>query len=107
MCEGNHPANYKGCTVYKELQQKKYPALRPKQNPAKTRLNSGLNTQPGLSYAQITKNDQPQEIAHDTQPTASTMATNDIVELKNMVKSLMEQISTVLNLLTIVVTKLA
>lgn len=26
LCDGNHPANYKGCTVYKELQKLKYPA---------------------------------------------------------------------------------
>ena len=31
LCNGNHPANYKGCTVYKELQQKMYPALRKRQ----------------------------------------------------------------------------
>jgi hypothetical protein len=31
LCGGNHPANYKGCTAYKELQQKTYPPLQPKQ----------------------------------------------------------------------------
>ena len=28
LCTGNHPANYKGCTVYKQLQQKSFPTLR-------------------------------------------------------------------------------
>lgn len=28
LCEGNHPANYKGCTIYKQLQKSKYPSLR-------------------------------------------------------------------------------
>jgi len=28
LCNGNHPANYKGCMIYKELQRAKYPALR-------------------------------------------------------------------------------
>jgi hypothetical protein len=28
LCGGNQPENYKGCTGYKELQQKKYPPLR-------------------------------------------------------------------------------
>lgn len=34
LCDGNHPTNYKGCTVYKELQKQKYPPLRikPTQN---------------------------------------------------------------------------
>jgi hypothetical protein len=27
LCCGNHPANYKGCTVYKKLQKKTYPPL--------------------------------------------------------------------------------
>jgi hypothetical protein len=30
LCDGNHPANYKGCTAYKALQRKTYPPLRPK-----------------------------------------------------------------------------
>jgi hypothetical protein len=31
LCDGNHPANYRGCTVYKDLQRKTYPSLRLKQ----------------------------------------------------------------------------
>lgn len=31
LCSGNHPANYKGCAIYKDLQKQKYPALRNKQ----------------------------------------------------------------------------
>jgi hypothetical protein len=30
LCGGNHPAKYKGCTVYKDLQKKTYPPLRSK-----------------------------------------------------------------------------
>lgn len=30
LCEGNHPANYKGCTVYKELQKIRFPTPRSK-----------------------------------------------------------------------------
>lgn len=32
LCNGNHPANYKGCSVHKELQQKAFPSLRKKSN---------------------------------------------------------------------------
>lgn len=28
LCDGNHPANYKGCNVYRELQKIKYPSPR-------------------------------------------------------------------------------
>jgi hypothetical protein len=31
LCGGNHPMNFKGCTVYKDLQKKTYPPLRLKQ----------------------------------------------------------------------------
>jgi hypothetical protein len=31
LCGGNHPANYKGCMVYKDLQKKTYPPLHLKQ----------------------------------------------------------------------------
>lgn len=31
LCEEYDSANYKGCSVYKETQSKKYPALRPQQ----------------------------------------------------------------------------
>ena len=30
LWDGNHPANYKGCRVYQELQKSKYPPLRKK-----------------------------------------------------------------------------
>ena len=30
LCDGNHPANYKGCRVYQELQKSKYSPLRKK-----------------------------------------------------------------------------
>lgn len=29
-CGGNHPANYKGCVIRKQLQQKLFPRLREK-----------------------------------------------------------------------------
>jgi hypothetical protein len=45
------PANYKGCTVYKELQQKTYLPLRPKQYLLPSPLTRTLHTSPGVSYA--------------------------------------------------------
>lgn len=38
-CEGNHPASYKGCKVYKELQKKTYPPLTRKELPLSTDVN--------------------------------------------------------------------
>lgn len=28
LCQGQHPANYKGCIVFKEMQNRKFPPLR-------------------------------------------------------------------------------
>ncbi|KAG8323907.1 hypothetical protein J6590_104766, partial [Homalodisca vitripennis] len=66
LCEGNHPANYKGCSVYRELKQKSFPPIRPKVPESKTHDQSPRGAQevvrppspstvrilPGRSYAQ-------------------------------------------------------
>jgi hypothetical protein len=54
LCNGNHPANYKGCKIYKDL-QKTYAPLRLKQYTPPAPLQQTLHTQPGITYAQITK----------------------------------------------------
>jgi hypothetical protein len=46
-CVGNHPANYKGCMVYKDLQQKTFPPLRPKIYTPPPHLKQTLHTQFG------------------------------------------------------------
>lgn len=120
LCEGNHPANYKGCQIYKELQKTKYPALRKKSlsrdyHPTIQTTPSRQPARPvrsGTTYAQAMK-------SSGTQPTQSTghsilqssnkqipHRANDIDELKNMMKGLIEQMSTVLNLLTALVAKI-
>jgi uncharacterized membrane protein (DUF485 family) len=54
LCGGNHPASYKGRTVYKDLQKKTYPPLHLKQyTPAQ--IKQTLHTQPGVTHVQITK----------------------------------------------------
>jgi hypothetical protein len=50
-CDGNHPANYKGCTVYKDLQKKPYPPLQIKQYTPPALIQQTIHTQPGVSYA--------------------------------------------------------
>lgn len=61
LCERNHPANYKGCIVYRNFQKLKYPPMRRKQNSATVTNYSGKNiknikahqtTCPEVSYAQ-------------------------------------------------------
>ena len=52
----NHPANYKGCTVYKELQRKTFPLLRQKIQTSDPTPNFIPNphVQHGVTFAQIT-----------------------------------------------------
>jgi hypothetical protein len=114
LCGGNHPANYKGCMVYKDLQKKTYPPLRPKIYTPPAQLKQTIYTQPGVSYAQVTKQSSytPTPIenvqnVHNVQYTNQHhQQTSDIQELKHMMKGLFEQMGTMLNLLTTVLNKL-
>jgi len=36
LCDGNHPANHKGCTVYKDMQKRTFSPLRSKQDGKKS-----------------------------------------------------------------------
>uniref|UniRef100_A0A6M2DSN3 Putative nucleic-acid-binding protein from transposon x-element n=1 Tax=Xenopsylla cheopis TaxID=163159 RepID=A0A6M2DSN3_XENCH len=107
LCGGNHPASYRGCTIYKETLKRKFPPLRPKiplnQPTAQPRIFSTTN--PGISYANIIKGTQPRAEAEEPPSSYNTNnhqsnSNNDINELKNMIKTLTEQMSTMLNLLT-------
>ena len=98
LCEGNYPANYKGCNVYKELQQKSFPTLRnkviiPTKNPNFNKI------QPGTSFAQIVAPSSEQEIEQ-------TQQSSEMKELKSMLKMMMEQMSTMLTVLNTVLSKM-
>lgn len=69
LCNGNHPANYKGCQVYQELQKVKYPTPYTKKNHATDHIKAQrklINFTPnhGQSYAAVTKGN-----THHTKPT--------------------------------------
>jgi hypothetical protein len=108
LCDGNHPANYKGCTVYKDLQRKTYPPLRLKQYTPPALIQQTLHTQPGVSYAQITsKNLPPMSTCAPAPPVNHPLQQfNDILDLKALMKNIFKQMGTMINLLTTVLTKL-
>lgn len=98
LCDGNHPANYKGCTVYKQLQQKMFPPLRKKEAPRKPTQPTQPTQQfveDGRTFADAVKN-------KGSNPQATE--NSDMSDLKLMLKTLMEQMSTMLNLLSAFVT---
>uniref|UniRef100_A0A1B0CRN6 Putative nucleic-acid-binding protein from transposon x-element n=1 Tax=Lutzomyia longipalpis TaxID=7200 RepID=A0A1B0CRN6_LUTLO len=119
-CRQNHPANYKGCEVYKALQRKLYPRLRNirEREMESGSANSGSSMRDGRTYVDAVNGSadgggasgpgpstQSNEIAQ-TQPAEM----NGMEELKEMMKQLMSQMSTnmtqmstMLNLLTTLV----
>lgn len=121
LCEGNHPANYKGCIVYQNLQKSRYPQLRRKHHMAdqtknpntdtNTRINKLIPSQSipsGTTYAQSVKDRQtnrdkpPQDIV--SQPDNGP---NEMKELMDMFKQIMQQMMTLTNLITTLTAKIS
>jgi hypothetical protein len=83
------------CTVYKDLQKETYPLLRLKQRTPPAQIKQTLHTQPGVTYARITKQNSytVTNIEYDQHINQSHQQTS-------------EKMGTMLNLLTSVLTKL-
>lgn len=98
-CHGSHPANYKGCAIHIQLQQKTYPRLRERQIRHRT-------TQPGLSYACATQSQPETPPSNGNQQTIIPIIqpNNDLAELKQMMKNLMDQMGTLINLMSMLIT---
>jgi len=101
-CHEKLPANYRGCMIHKQIQQQIYPRLR-------ERL---LETRPfptRLTYAQAIKRqtETPQTNIHvpPTHTTNTAHTANDLIELKQMMKNLIEQMGTLINLITLPINK--
>jgi hypothetical protein len=71
-------------------------------------IKQTLHTQSGVTYAQITKQNSyaATNIEQDQHINQPLQQTSDIQELKNSIKKLFEQMGTMLNLLTTMLTKL-
>lgn len=109
LCSENHSANYKGCKIYKELREKKFPHLRNKQsqkNPPGFAQPSYQLRQPNLSYAQVVSDKQEPLLFASQNGQVSHNQSDDICELKNMMKDMMKQIIPLVNLLTTLVSKM-
>jgi len=114
LCNGNNPANYKGCTVYKDLQKRTSPPLRRNQEGKHPHALAHLHITSASSYATALKFSLTRTLTVDSQPELQNThrqqpypPQTDIQELKAMLKGLMEQMDTMLNLLTTLVSKLA
>lgn len=111
LCQGSHPANYKGCTVYRDLLNLKNPQKAiPQQNINKeTYQQNNSRTsyiQPNArpSYAQIT-HARPENPNTNSTNIEDTM-TRFLTEFKEMFNQLLNQNSMILNMLTMVINKI-
>lgn len=118
LCNNNHPANYKGCTVYKELHQRRRhfvgskharlphpqqpqhpPVDQSNYQPANQPTSHATNKHSTRSYANVTGNDTTQNNSDNSSTSVDLMLTKFLDELKSVVNPL-------ITLLTTVITKL-
>ena len=124
-CQGDYPANYKGCSAYKTLYSNKYPKLRTKgvtyQTPSspkfiltripptnQTRSPTKLNT-PSTSFAQAVQGTRNTPNSHRDPPQNSapnSPNTDNVSRLETLIEKQSEQIKNLLSLLTLIMDKL-
>jgi hypothetical protein len=78
------------------------PPLHSKIYTPRAQIKQTICTQPGVSYAQVTKQEfyAPTNIEQEPHINQSHQQTSNMQELKNTMKSIFEQMGTMLNLLT-------
>lgn len=126
LCEGSHPANYRGCSVYKDLQSmRRNPLQQPIQTIPNTSnisestqlCNEPTSTQfvsQNLRYSDIVRNGNQDQNFHPTpiQQESSINHQQDIPlttflhEFKSMFNQLMNQNTAIINMLQTVISKL-
>jgi hypothetical protein len=123
LCNGEHPANYKGCTVYQDLKGKSFPPMRKKPSANTCPVNTPEPTaskhsespvqrpprpvSPGRTYAAVVS--EPQQNAststNDSLNTNITMSAF-LQKFETIMAQQAQQIGTLINLLTSVISKL-
>ena len=103
LCEGNHPANYKGCSVYRELQKIKYPPLRERRPP---RAPQKEETKPKPASTPITlKTTYATAVGNKENSNNNMKEANAVhdqyfaMNIMEMLKQMMNQLTTMNNLL--------
>lgn len=124
LCLGDHPANFKGCQVYLEIEKRKSgrvskrtetPIIRNNDRNAQNRNSNAYNNvtkySNGRTYAETLRNENPQHPSSDQAKMESPKVNPSIIELlTNQAQKtdlLLQQISTLLNLMTTIIQKLS
>ena len=109
LCEGNHPANYKGCRVYQDLQRNKYPPLRTREIP-KNSSNANDNllhkSSNHVSYADIAKNSNPTpKPPSNSEQNETAGILSELRETMSLIRQMMQQMTAMTNLLVNLMSK--
>ena len=119
LCDGDHPANYKGCMVYRDLKNKTFPPLRSKSQRNETLPDDG----PSDTQSQAEQSPQVSEKRSTLRPSvtyanaASCSSENEsksvnavmdafFSKIEKLLTEQAQQIGTLINLLSTVISKL-
>lgn len=125
LCDGPHPANYKGCTVYKELQNMRrnnqhnqpiHNANQASTNTPITRTNITNNTtnnntnthnvSQSRTYASMLHGNQHSQNQHQTPPSEQIVLTSFLQEFKAMFSQLISQNTMIIQMLNTVISNI-
>lgn len=110
LCNGPHPASYKGCPVYQDLQK---PRSFPNNNRKITMANQGTEkvytVRPNVNYAQATKSSAENTYLPDAEYTENNnnghFLNQFLTKFESMFAQLMNQNNMIINLLTTMINK--
>lgn len=107
LCDGNHPANYKGCKIYRELQNLKFPKPRERLNQSikRTALTDKPKSTIEAKNPQNPLNHTYKEVLANEYLPAVNEKSNDMIEIINLIKQMMQQLTTLTNLILAITTK--
>lgn len=114
-CGENHPANYRGCVVFKQLRSKMFPTLRKKnveEVPPTAQTSNvtgkisqlGSVVQPGISYAQKARGAHPRQ--QDVNPVPAVSNNQHTSKLEEMIMQLITKMDSMFNLLAAMIAKM-
>ena len=104
LCEGDHPANYKGCKIYRELQAKKSPPIRRKvlvtetRNSRVTEAKTNQATDSKYTYAHVMYN-KSNSLELNNEHVLTNNGIEDPNEINNILKQILQHLTTMTNLL--------
>lgn len=112
LCDNDHPANYKGCQVFKEILARKTNQLRPRTRPTSTAPITESNNAPltsnisgSLPQTAPNNNENP-TYAEKTKNQQTSLVEQILIKQSEKIDLLLQQISTLLSLLTAIIPKL-